>query len=120
MIRTRPLGDTTVVIIRAPLELDPRDNSLWRNWDAAVHTTVEKCMVEPFPLAEKLNFEINKDREFAQSAVRIYMPPNSDVLYTDRILYDGYEWNVLGHPGKWVAFSGVADHIAVIAQIRHG
>lgn len=118
--RTRPLGANVVVIKRAPLALDTRDNSLWRDWDNATFTTVRFCLVEPFPLAEKLNFEINRDREFSQSAVRIYMPPETDCIYTDRIEYDGYTWNVLGHPAKWIQFDATPEHLAVIAQIRHG
>jgi head-tail adaptor len=77
-------------------------------------------MVEPFPLAEKLNLEINKDREFSQSAVRIYVQPATDVVYTDRIEHDGHTWNVLGHPGLWFDTKNNRHHKAVIAQIRQG
>ena len=77
-------------------------------------------MVEPFPIAEKLNFEDNRDREYARSAVRIYAPPDTDVVYTDRIEWNGYEWQVLGHPGLWVDMRNRQDHVALIAQIRRG
>jgi len=77
-------------------------------------------MIEPFPLAEKLNFEDNRAREFSRSAVRIYAPGDTDVVYTDRLEFDGYEWSVLGHPGKWYDFKAKINHIAVIAQIRQG
>lgn len=117
---TRPLGKNTIIIVRAPLVIDNRDNTKWRDWDNATETTVRNCMVEPFPLAEKLNFEIGRDREFAQSAVRIYMPADTDIIYTDRLLHDGYTWQVLGHPGLWFDFKANRNHKAVIAQIRQG
>jgi hypothetical protein len=117
---TTRLGKTSIVVVRAPLVLDTRDNSYWRDWDNAVRTTLNNCMVEPFPLAEKLNFEINKDREFSQSAIRVYTQADADVIYTDRLEYDGYSWQVLGHPGLWVDLRNNRNHKAVIAQIRQG
>lgn len=77
-------------------------------------------MVEPFPLAEKLNFEDNRDREFAQSAVRMYMPSGTDVVSTDRLIWNGKTFQVLGHPGVWSRFSGKEHHVAVIARQREG
>jgi len=77
-------------------------------------------MIEPFPLAEKLNFEINQDREFSQSAIRVYAPADTDIIYTDRLEHDGYIWQVLGHPGLWFDFKNNRHHKAVIAQIKQG
>lgn len=120
MPATKPLGKNTVYIKRAPLVTDSRDNTLYRDWDNATLTPINDCMVEPFPLAEKLNYEDNRDREFSRSAVRIYCPPTTDVVYTDRIVHDGYEWSVLGHPGTWYDFKAKKHHKSVIAQIRQG
>lgn len=117
---TTRLGKNIIVVVRAPLVLDNRDNTLWRDWDNATRTEVKFNMIEPFPLAEKLNFEINQDREFSQSAIRIYTQPETDILYTDRIEHDGYTWQVLGHPGLWYDFKAKKHHKAVIAQIRQG
>jgi hypothetical protein len=117
---TRPLGNNTVTIVRAPLVADPRDTSLYRDWDNATSTEVANCMVEPFPLAEKLNHEENRDREFSRSAVRVYMPEDSDVLRTDRMVFDGDQYEIFGHPGRWFDPRGVRNHIAVIARIREG
>lgn len=114
------LGKNTVTRIRAPLATDPRDNSLYRDWDNAEELEISRCMVEPFPLSEKLNFEDEVSREFSQSAVRVYAPPTTDLVYTDRLRFDGNEYNILGHPGRWYDFSGKLDHVAAIAQIREG
>lgn len=117
---TRWFGRETVVVVRAPLVTDSRDNTQYRNWENPTRTTVNGCGVEPFPLAEKLNFEENRGREFARSAVRIYMPPGTDVVATDRLEWDGKTFQVLGHPGKWSRFNGREHHVAVIAQQREG
>lgn len=114
------IGSNTVQIKRAPLVIDPRDNSLYRDWGNATLTTVNGCMIEPFPMAEKLNIEDNRDREFSKSAVRVYCPIGTDVVYTDRILAEDHEWQVLGHPGKWYDLKGNIKYIAVIAVIKQG
>lgn len=110
----------SVVIIRAPLIINSRDNTPWRDWDNASQTTVEGCMVEPFPLAEKLNFEENRDREFARTALRIWVPSGTDITYTDRVLYNSRLYDVFGDPGFWKNFDGEVHHIAFIARYRAG
>lgn len=117
---TPRLGKNTVTRLRAPLVTDPRDNSLYRDWDAAEELVINNCMVEPFPLSEKLNFEDERSREFSQSAVRVYAPPGTDLVYTDRLIFKDEEYSILGHPGKWFEFDGKEHHVAAIAQIRQG
>lgn len=114
------LGKNTITRLRAPLVTDPRDNTQYRDWDNATSTDIPNCMVEPFPLSEKLNFEDGRKREFAQSAVRVYAPAGTDLIYTDRLMIAGSEYGILGHPGIWYDFKGNVDHVAVIAQRREG
>lgn len=117
---SRPLGKQSIVIKRAPLVVDARDNTPYRDWANATSTTVNNCMVEPFPLAEKLNFEDSRDREYSETSVRIYAPPDTDVVYTDRIEWNGHTFQVLGHPGLWTDLNGKASHRAIIAKIKQG
>lgn len=77
-------------------------------------------MVEPFPLAEKLNFEDNRDREYSRTARRFYMPATTSLEYTDQLIFDGKTYDIFGHPGDWFDFSGDKNHIAVIGRIREG
>jgi head-tail adaptor len=116
----RPLGKSTIYIIRAPLVRDPRDNSFYRDWASATETEVRYCMVEPYPMAEKLNVDDNRDREFVQTAVRMFVPPKTDVVYTDRIRWDDHLFNVLGAPFTWQDFRDKRVWKAVIAQYRMG
>jgi len=116
----RNLGLTTVYIVRAPLITDPRDNTLYRDWKDAEEIEVRNCMVEPYPMAEKLNLEIMGEREFVQTAVRVFMPPETEVYYTDRLRWNSDLFNVLGQPFTWQDFRNKLVWRAVIAQYRMG
>jgi hypothetical protein len=50
----------------------------------------------------------------------MYMPAGTDVIYSDRIDWNGNEYQVLGHPGRWSSFNGKEHHVAVIAMQRAG
>lgn len=116
----RPLGSDTITILRAPLATDPRDGTQYRDWNNATSTTVHRCNVQPFPLAEKLNFEFNLDREFSRTAIRIYAPPGTDFLPEDRILFNGTSYDIFGSKGDWRRFSGSPHHVQVIARQLEG
>lgn len=116
----RPLGSDTITILRAPLVVDPVDNSSYRDWDTAVSTPVYRCSVQPFPMAEKLNFEENRSREFSRTAIRIWCPPGTRFEPTDRILYMGETYDVFGHQGVWHRFRGQEHHVQIIARLREG
>lgn len=116
----KPLGNDTFVRVRAPLVQNDRDGTYYRDWDNAEELTVNFAMVQPFRLAEKLNFEINKEREFARTGMRFFAPPETEVLSTDRIIYRGEEYEVFGHEGVWTDFTGREDHIAFLGRRREG
>lgn len=116
----RDLGSDSFTIIRAPLLVDPTDYSEYRDWNNPTRIVITKANIQPFPLAEKLNFEDNRDREYSRTAIRIFAPPGTDVLYTDRILFEGNEYDVFGHPGTWRRFNGQQRYIQFIARIREG
>lgn len=116
----RRLGQDQFTVIRAPLVQSPRDGSFYRDWENATHTLVLNANIQPFKLSEKLEKEDDQGREFGKSGRRFFAPPNTDVQYTDRILYLHEVYDVLGHPGYWTNFRGEVDHVAFIAQRREG
>jgi hypothetical protein len=116
----RPLGNDTVTILRAPLVSVPRDGSLVRDWDNATTTSVTKCNVQPFPMAEKLVIEENRDREYVRSAYRVHAPAGTRVEHTDRVIYNGDTYDVFGHMGEWHRFSGKENHVTFIIRLREG
>lgn len=113
------LGNETVYIIRAPL-VAGRTGGEERVWSQATETPVEHCSVQPFPLAEKLNFEESRSREHARTAYRIYAPPGTDVLATDRVRWNGVVMDVFGHAGPWHRRNGSTHHITFIGRERSG
>ncbi len=117
---TRPLGGNTIIILRANLLTDPRDNSQYRDWPHATETTVTGCMVEPYPLAEKLNVEDMRDREFVRTALRVYAPKTTDVVYTDRVLFNGILYKLFGDGNDWFHLDGTKNHVAFIIRRSHG
>lgn len=114
------LGKDTVVVQRATLVTDPQDQSQYRDWSTTTEIVIKNCNVQPFPPAEKLNFEESRNREFARTAIRIYAPAGSRFLSTDRILYDGIVYEVFGHQGIWREFNGREKYVQVIARRMEG
>lgn len=117
---SRPLGKAVITILRAPLVLNPRTNALTRDWANAAEIVVNGCNCQPFPLAEKLNFELMDNREFARSSVRVYAPAGTEIEHTDRIRYRGDVYEVFGFPGDWQDFREVEHHVAFVMRIRGG
>lgn len=116
----RPLGSDTFTIIRAPLVTDPRDGSQYRDWDNPTTTVVTQASVQPFPMAEKLNFEEGRDREYSRTAMRFYAPPGTRVESTDRIEFAGDTYDVFGMDGPWRRFNGVERYVQFIGRVRVG
>lgn len=116
----RPLGSDTFTIVRAPLLTDPIDDSEYRDWNNATRTVVNDASVQPFPMAEKLNFEDNRDREFSRTAVRFFAPPGTRVESTDRIEFDGDTYDVFGQGGPWRRFGGQERYVQFIGRMREG
>ncbi len=120
MARRLRLGSDTFTIIRAELVENPEDGTFWRDWDNATEIVVKDAQVQPFRLAEKLNFEISREREFARTAIRFFAPPGTVVHSTDRIRYRGEIYEVFGHDGNWIDFRGREDHVAFIGRRQEG
>ena len=115
-----PLGKDSFTILRAPLETSSRDGTKYRDWDNATETLVSNAKVNPFQLAEKLNFEINAEREYARTGLKFFAPSGVSVLATDRVEYRGDIYTVFGHPQVWTDFEGVDDHVEFVCQLKEG
>lgn len=115
------IGNETVTLKVAPLAHDARSGEFYRDWANATLFELSGCSVQPFPLAEKLNYEVMDNREFARSSVRVYAPPGSQVPEpNDRFDYRGREYEVFGFTSELVDLEGQLDHIAFIGRIREG
>lgn len=114
-----PLGDDTFTVVRAQLIEDPRSGAKYRDWANASRIVVPNAKVNPFQLAEKLNYEINAEREYARTGMKFFYPP-MEIYHTDRIEYDGDTYTVFGHPMVWKDFEGQPDHGELVAQLKEG
>lgn len=115
-----PLGSDSFTIVRAELVEDPSDGSKYRDWDNATEIEVTEAKVNPFKLAEKLNYEATAGREFARTGLKFFAPAGTVVEETDRIIYRGETFTVFGHPQEWTDFDGVPSHVEFVCQIRSG
>jgi hypothetical protein len=97
------------------------DGSLERDWSAATSTPISGCNVQSFILSEKLLHEINAEREFDEYTLRVWAPPGVDVVYTDRVLIDGIEYDVLAWTGQWKRLAdGSLHHQDFMCRRRNG
>lgn len=114
-------GSATVILKRAPLVKDVRSGQFIRDWANAELFITPGCSVQAFPLAEKLNYEVLDNREFARSSVRVYAPAGSEVPEpTDRFDYRGREYELFGFAAEWMDLEENLDHVAYVGRIREG
>lgn len=114
------LGSDTFYVVRAVFAVDAVDMSSYWDWDNATETAIVNANVQPFVLSTMSSKEISKDREYEQTLLRVYAPPLSDVLYTDRIRFGTVVYEVYGSPNNWRKLSGAAHHLAFTIRIREG
>lgn len=119
----KPLGSDTITIVKPTISIDPMGNATIIDFSSPTEIVVKKCAFEPFLLAEKLQFEDVRDRDFARSTWRVWMPPTADtlaILPRDRIRFDGQEYELFGHIGIWKDFKGKTEHVQFVVQLRTG
>ena len=115
------IGSDSFIRVRAPIAISERDGiSEYRDWDNATETVFTDVMVQPFKMAEKLNFEISFDREYIRTALRFLMNGDQDILPTDRVLWKDYQLEVFGHPQRWYRFNGQIRYTGFIGRIQEG
>lgn len=120
----RSLGRDTVTLITPAVQTDPVDNTTWYDYGvAATRTDIKNCSVQPFLLAEKLQFEITAERTFARSTLRVFAPSTAltrNIQPNDRVIFDGLTYEVFGHVGRWSNIGSQPDHVAFIIMLREG
>ncbi|MEV4670975.1 hypothetical protein AB0K34_04910 [Actinomadura sp. NPDC049382] len=89
-----PHGETVVRIRVTPGGRDPYGDPIG---DVETRTDVTGCAVAPRQAGE----QIGQGRIAATSGVTIYVPPDTDVLPSDRFEVRGAVWEVDGEPAVW-------------------
>lgn len=117
----KPLGFETVTRLRAALAPNGYDGSMERDWDNFTSLAITGCNVQSFILSEKLLREVSSDREFEEYVLRVWAPVGTDVQYTDRVVIQGLEYEVLAYAGDWKRLSnGSHHHVDFMCRRRVG
>lgn len=119
----RPLGNITVTVVTPTQTVNTRDNTTEIGFASPTLTSVTGCMMEPFLMADKLQFEVTGERDYSKSTWRIWAPGVAVILALrphDRIRILGVEYEVFGHEGTWYNFDGSIHHCQFIVQVREG
>jgi hypothetical protein len=111
---TRPIGRTTVQVVRAPLVTNSHGNDA-PDWASATRTPVPGCYVEPGTTQENL---VGRDEVLV--AWTVYAPAGVDVLATDRIEHAGVDYEVFGQPAPMESFTGALDHTVILLKRWEG
>lgn len=98
-----PYGET-VEVLRAGLTDDGYGNQV-RDWSSATTTPYEGCAVAQGTKGG----EVLADRNAIVSDLIVFMPPDTDVLATDRLRVRTRVYEVVGEPFDWQSpFTGAA------------
>lgn len=101
----------TVTIRRASVVAGPY-NSTERNWSAATSTS-SAADVQPLQTTEQI---VGQDSVVTRW--RIYLPAGADLVYTDRVDWDGSTFEVDGEVERWKR-RGVLHHLeAVLKRVQ--
>lgn len=117
---TRHLGEETIVVLDAPVVNDPRGNINRNDWDNPTETTVYRCSIQPFPMAEKIAYEKNYERDFSRTAFRVWAPPGTVVTAKSRIRWKGKVYEIFGGSGQWINFDGTEHHVQFVIRLKEG
>lgn len=120
----RPLGKATIYIYRPDITVES-DGSQWPAMaldeaNATLMSTVKKCSVQPFRMAEKLQNELNLDRQFASTTKRVFAPPGTVVAYNWWVKYNDVMYEAFGFPGDWSDQNETPHHVEFLILRREG
>ena len=84
------LATKTVTRVRAATTTDGHGNTIF-NWGAASSSDIGGCGVQPLDGSEN-----SLGRDAVTTLLKLYAPPDADLLSTDRIVYDGVTYEIEG------------------------
>lgn len=89
------LGSHTVTVLRAPLVEDAYGNEE-PDWGSATSTVVDGCSVQP-----QVGAEATVGRDTVVSRWQLFAPDGTDLLATDRIRWQGVDYEVDTEVQRW-------------------
>lgn len=106
-----------VTVVRAPVVVDRYNNEV-RDWDNATRATVGGCSVQPLDSSGGL--AITPGRDAVVTRWRLFAPDGVDLLPTDRIGWQGVDYEVDGDLERWSSPSGGLAHAEVLLRRVEG
>lgn len=96
-------ANDTITIVRPTFAEDSRHNLVP---DKAAETQVFGCSVQPGVMSEDENM-----RDALAVRWTVFLPPGSDIRGTDRVRFNGREYQVKGEPERWQSPTGAVSHV---------
>jgi hypothetical protein len=97
------LGPHSVIVVSPGITTDALGNHK-PDWSAASETVVDGCMVQPGGGSSQTD-----RRDSTETAWTAWCPPDTPVLATDRILWQGVTYSIAGPVESWFLGSAL-DH----------
>lgn len=96
----------TVTIVRANTSKTVRGSTV-PDWSSTTETSVSGCSVQP------ASSTISEDGRVLGLAdgMTAYLPNGTDVLVSDRVVFDGNTYTIDGEPRVWRSPTGMRSHI---------
>jgi hypothetical protein len=100
------LGPHTITVVRAATSTGDYGNRPVLDWSNTTDTEVRGCNVQPAPAS---TFTVDRDSFITR--FQAFVPPDTDVRSTDRVVWDGNTYDVDGDVLRW-DFPGLS-HLVV-------
>lgn len=106
-----PIGSQQVVRLRAGSVLDGRHGGRARDWNNAQSLTINGVSVQPYATAES-----TLQAAYIADRLRVIAPAGTDLLETDRVVYDEVTYEVDGSAQSWHGLDGPEHHIELVIK----
>lgn len=107
------LGDDLVTRLRAPNVTGPDGAEIPGNWSTVTEPQLLKVNYPGSSFQPLSSAESIVAQQRTKSTHRAFLPAGADVLVTDRLRFDGLDYQVDGQPERW-RIGGIEDHVEVL------
>lgn len=119
MMPNLPAWFTDEILVLRPATKTDRYGDLVEDWTTPVEHTVTDCKVNPVAGGPEDQGRLD-DREGLTRRWTVAAPPTADIRSTDRIVWQGNEYEVEGEVLRWRSPLGGVDHLYVQLVRREG
>jgi hypothetical protein len=105
------LGAQQITRVRATDLADGRHGGKARDWKTAAAEVIYGVSVQPFATAES-----TLQAAYVADRLKVFAPPGTDLLPTDRVIYEGTTYEVDGSAQRWQDAGGRDHHLEIIIK----